>query len=163
VLPDTFLAVPRASGPVIKFRAPELIFDGTEAVRSRFHILRSASRFRLYRGRWGSISCFALLDTFWALSRASGTVFKFCAPELIFIGNEGVGARFQVLRFRTLFGRYRGRQVPFSCFALPDTFSRVSKPSGVDFMFCVLEFILGGIESVGSCFHVLRSPTRFLE
>jgi hypothetical protein len=56
----------------------------------------------------------------------------FCAPEHVFGGTEGVGARFQVLRSQTLFGctvgvryrlkvlrsrtrfwRYRGRQVPF--------------------------------------------------
>jgi hypothetical protein len=39
---------------------------------------------------------------------------------LIFGGTEGVGSRFNVLRARTYFRLYRGRQVPFSCLALPD-------------------------------------------
>jgi hypothetical protein len=42
----------------------------------------------------------------------------FNAPELFFGGTEGVGSRFRVLRSRTCFRRYRGRPVPFSCFAL---------------------------------------------
>jgi hypothetical protein len=40
----------------------------------------------------------------------------FCTPGLVFGDNEGVESRFQVLRTRTRFLRYRGRQVPFSCF-----------------------------------------------
>jgi hypothetical protein len=37
--PDLFSAVPRSSIPVFMFCAPGLFFDGTEGVRSRFHIL----------------------------------------------------------------------------------------------------------------------------
>jgi hypothetical protein len=41
VLPDSFWAVSRVSGPVYMFCAPSLVFDGTEAVGARFHVLRS--------------------------------------------------------------------------------------------------------------------------
>jgi hypothetical protein len=44
-LPDTFSAVPRASGPVLLFCVPVLVFDGTEGVGSRFHVLLSRIRF----------------------------------------------------------------------------------------------------------------------
>jgi hypothetical protein len=43
--PYSFSAVPRASGPVIMFCPPGLIFGGTECVESRFHVLRSRTRF----------------------------------------------------------------------------------------------------------------------
>jgi hypothetical protein len=42
----------------------------------------------------------------------------FGAPELFFSGTDGVRSYFHVLRPRTRFRRYRGRRVPFSCFAL---------------------------------------------
>jgi Plant mobile domain len=41
-----------------------------------------------------------------------------------------IGSRFHVLRAPTHFRRYRGRQVPFSCFALLDSFSAVPRASG---------------------------------
>jgi hypothetical protein len=104
----------------------------------------------------------------------------FCAPGLIFGGIEGVGSRFHVLRARNHFRRYRGHQVPFSCFALPDSFSAVLRASGPVFTFRAAglifsgtrgvgchflalrpELIFGGIVSVGSRFHVLRSRTSF--
>jgi hypothetical protein len=63
-LPDMFLAIPRASGPVVMFYAPGLvyggtegvglvfmfcatglIFEGTEGVPTRFHVLRSQTSF----------------------------------------------------------------------------------------------------------------------
>jgi hypothetical protein len=47
VLPSMYLAVPRDSGPVFMFCTPGLIFCGTEVVWSRFHVLRSKTRFRL--------------------------------------------------------------------------------------------------------------------
>jgi hypothetical protein len=94
-----------------------LVFCGSEGVRSHFHVLRSRTRFR---------------------RRASGPVFMICAPEHVFDCTEGVGDHFNVFRFRTHFRRFRRRQVPFSCFALPDMLSR-------------------GVESVGSRFHVLHS------
>jgi ABC-type sulfate transport system permease subunit len=41
-----FSAVLRASGLVLMFCAPELVFGGTEGVVSRFHVLRSRTHFR---------------------------------------------------------------------------------------------------------------------
>jgi hypothetical protein len=170
--PKSFSTVPRASGPVFTFCAPGLIFDGTEGIGSRFHVLRSLTRFRRYGGRpvpfscfavpdsfsavrrasgpvlrarsrfrwyrWRRVpfSCFALPDSFWTIPRASGPVFMFCAPGLVFSGTGGVGSRFQVLRARTHFRRFRGRRVPFSRFALPYSFSVVPSASGPVFMFC---------------------------
>jgi hypothetical protein len=155
--------------------APRLFFDGTEEVRSRYHVLRSRTRFRRYRGRRVPFSSFVLPESFWAVPRVSGLIFKVCAPGFDFNGNEGVGSRFHVLRSRTHFGmvprvsgpvfmvcapglnfdgiegvrprlhvlrsrtrfrRYRGRQDPFSCFALPESFSTVPMAPGLVFMFC---------------------------
>jgi hypothetical protein len=132
-LPDSFSAVPGASGPVFMLCASIIVFGGAECVVSRFHVLRSRTNFRRNRGRpvrfscfarsdsfsvvpraSGPFSCFVLLDTFSAVSGASGLVFLFCAPGLVFGGTEGVGSRFHVLRSRTRFRRYRGRRVPFS-------------------------------------------------
>jgi hypothetical protein len=171
--PDSFSAVPRASGTVFVFYAPGLIFDGTEGfvsrfhvlraknrfrrtdgVGSRFHVFRSRTRFRLYRGRrvpfhilrartrfrrygWRRVpfECYARSDSFSAVPRVSGPVFMFCLPSLICGGTESAGSRFHVLRARTHFRRYRGRRAPFSCFALPDSFSAVPMALGPVFMF----------------------------
>jgi hypothetical protein len=179
-LPDALWAVRRASGPVSMFCAPELVFGGTEGVGSRFHVLRSRSRFYRYQGRRVPISCFALRDSFSAVRRrrvlfsslalrdsfeavprASGHVFTFCAPGLVFGDIEGVCSRFHVLRARTRFPRYRWRPLSFSCFALPDTFSAVPRAPGPVFMFFVPVLVFGGTEGVGSRFHVLRRRTRF--
>jgi hypothetical protein len=92
------------------FCASGLVFGGAECVGSRFHVLRARSRFRWYRWRRVPFSYFALPDSFSAVPRASGPVFMFCAPGLVFSGTEGVGNRFQVLRARTHFRRYRGRK-----------------------------------------------------
>jgi hypothetical protein len=124
------------------FCAPELIFDGTEGIWSRFHILRTRTHFRGYQGRRLLFSCFARLDSFSAVPRASAPVFMFCAPGLVFGGDECVGTGFWVLRARTHFQRYRGRRDQFSCFARPGL------------IFC-------GTKGVDSSFHVLRSRTRF--
>jgi hypothetical protein len=56
---------------------------------------------------------------FW---RFRGRLILFSAPEHVFGGAEGVGSRDHVLRYRTHFQRYRGRQVPLSCFASSDSF-----------------------------------------
>jgi hypothetical protein len=141
-LPDSFSAVPSASGPVFLFCASGLIFSGSEGVRSRFHVLHP--------------------DTISAVPRASGLVFLFCTSGLIFGGTEGVGSRFHVLFSRTHFRRYRGRQVLFSCFALPDTFSAVRRASGLDFMIGATGLIFDGTKDVGSRFHVLRARTHFI-
>jgi hypothetical protein len=136
VLPDSFLAMQRALGPVFMICEPELVFCGTEGVESR---------------------CFARPDSFSAVPRASVPVFIFCAPGLVFGGAECVGSRINVLLARTHFRRYRGRRGPalifmfcapglifggtegirvsFSCFALPDSFSAVLRASGPLFFF----------------------------
>jgi hypothetical protein len=85
----------------------------------------------------------------------------FCAPKLIFGGNEGVWSRFHVLRSINRFGRYRGRRVPLSYLALPDSFSAIPGASCFVFMFCAPGPILSGSEGVISRFHVLRSRTHF--
>jgi hypothetical protein len=176
----SFSAVPNAPGPVFMFCAPILIFGGPESDESRFHVLRAGTSFWRYGGRRVSFSCFALPDTFSTVRRASGPVFMFWAPGLFFGGNEGAESRFHVLRSRSRFPRYRGRRVPFSSFAFPDSFSavpRASRPfscfalpisflavpraSGPVFIFCASGLILDGTEFVGSRFHVLRAPNSF--
>jgi hypothetical protein len=160
-LPGSFSAVPRASCPVFMFCAPGPVLDGNKGVGSRFHVLRSRTHFRRYRGRRVPFSCFALVDPFFPLPRASGSVFMFFSPGPVFGGTDGVGYRFYVLRSRTRFRRYRGRRVPFSCFAFPDSFSAVPRAPGAVFMFFSLGHGFSGTEGVGSRFHVLRSRTRF--
>jgi hypothetical protein len=153
--------IPRASGPVFIFCAPGLFFGGTEGVRSLFHILHALTRFRRYRGHHVPFSYFALQDSFSAVPRASGPVFMFCAPILVFGGAEGVGSRFHVLRARAYFWWYRGCWVQFSCSALPSTFLAVPRASGLDFIFCSPGLVFGGTEGVRSHFHVLRARTSF--
>jgi hypothetical protein len=97
-VPGLFSAVSKAAGPILTFCAPRFIFDDTEGVRSCFHVSHSRTRFRRYRERQVPFSCFAISDSFSAVPRASGPVFIFCAPGLIFGVNEGVGSRFLVLR-----------------------------------------------------------------
>jgi hypothetical protein len=124
-LPNSFSTVPRVPGLILMFCAPELIFDDTEGAGFYFHILRSQTSFRRYRGCRVPFSCFKLPDTFSAVPRASGLVFMCCVPGLIFEGTEGVGSRLHILCSRTCFGRYRGRRVHISIFVLPDSFSAV--------------------------------------
>jgi hypothetical protein len=149
------------------FCASELIFGGTEGVPSRFHVFRSQTHFRRYRGRRVSFSCFALPDSFWTVARASAPVFMFCVPGLFFCGTERVESRFHVLRFRIRFRRYRGRPFPYSCFPLPVMFSAVPRASGPVFMFCARglfcppELIFNSTKGVPSRFHVLRCRTHF--
>jgi hypothetical protein len=143
-LPNSFSAVKRVWSPVFMFCAPVIVFGRAECIGSRFHVLRSRTRFRRYRGRWVPFAYFALTDMFSAVLRASVPVFMFCAPELIFDGTEGVGSCFHVLRTRNRFRRYRGRRVPFSYFMLPDSFSAVTRASSPVFMFCTLGLIFGG-------------------
>jgi hypothetical protein len=120
----TFSAVRRASGPVVMFCVFALIFGCTKVVGSRFHILLSQTRFRRYRVRRVPFSSFAPPNSFSAVLSASGPVFIFCAPGLIFGGTEGVGSLFNVLRARTSFRRYRQFGVPFSCFRSRSHFRR---------------------------------------
>jgi hypothetical protein len=143
------------------FCAPRLIFTGNEGAGFRFQVLRTLTHFRRYRGRHVPFSCFARPDSFSTVLRAFGPVFMFCAPRLVFDGNEGVGYRFHVLPSRSRFPRYKGRRVPFSNFALPDSFSAVPRESGPVFMFCAPEHVFGGADGVGSRLHVLCSRTHF--
>jgi hypothetical protein len=160
-LPDSFLAVPRASVLVFMFCAFGLIFGGTEGVRSHFHVLRAQNRLLRYRGRRVPFSCFALPDSFLVGSSASFPVFMFCATRIVFGCTEGVRSCFHILRAGTRFLRYRGRQFSFLFFALPDSFSTVSGASGTVFIFCAPRLVVGVAECVGSRFHVLCSRTRF--
>jgi hypothetical protein len=165
--PYSFSAVPRTSSPVFLFCAPKLVFGGTKGVGSRFHVLRARTHFRRCRARRVLFSCFALLNSFSVVPWASGPVFTFyvpglvfgrtgfsgpffmfCAPRFFFGCTECIGCRFHVLRTRTLFRRYRGHRGPFSCFALPNSFLAVPRVSGPVFMFCATELIFGGTEGV---------------
>jgi hypothetical protein len=167
-------------GSILMFSAPGLIFDSSEGVGSRFHVLRSRTHFQRFGGRRVPFSCFVLPDTFLAVARASvliskfcalghvsavrrasGLFFMFCVPVLVFGDTEGVGSRFHVLCTRTNLWWYRRRPLSFSCFALTETFSAVCRPSGPVFMFCVPEHIFGGTNGVRSRFHVLRSQPLF--
>jgi hypothetical protein len=152
-LPDSFSAIPRASGPAFMFCALGLIFGGTGGVRTLFHVLRSRTRFRRY--------CFARPDSFSTVPMASGPFFMFCAPGLVFGGTKGVVSHFDVLRARTHFPRYRGHRVPLSWFVLPDSFSTVLSASGAVFMFFARGLVFVGNEGITSIFYVLLSETHF--
>jgi hypothetical protein len=143
------------------FCALGLIFGGTEGVGSRFHVLRSRTHFRRYQGRRLPFSFFARTDLFSTVPRASGLVFKFCAPGLIFCGTEGVRSRFHVLCSRTCFRPCRVRRVPFPCFVLPDSFSAVPRASSPVFRYCASVLVFGCTKGVGSRFHVLHSRTQY--
>jgi hypothetical protein len=141
-LQDSFSAVPRAPG-------------------SLFHVLRSQTRFMRYQGCRVPFLSFVLPDSFSTVPRASGPVCMFCVLGLFFGSIEGVGSSFHVLRCRIRLGRYRARLVPFSCFTLPDSFSKVPRALGRVFMFCAPRLFFDGREDVGSGGHVLRSRTYF--
>jgi hypothetical protein len=143
------------------FCTPRLNFGRTEGVGSRFHVLRARTHFRRKQGRWVPFSSCTLLESFLAVPWASGTVFIFCAPGLVFGSTVGAGSRFNVSCTRAHFRLYRGRRDWFSYFARPDSFSAVPKASNPVLMFCAPELIFGGTEGVGSRFHVLRSRTGF--
>jgi hypothetical protein len=91
---DTFSAEPGASVTVFLFRAPEHGLGSIEGVVTRLHVLCSRTRFGRYRGCLVQFSCFTLSNSFGAVSRASRTVFTFCAPRHVSCGTEGVGYRF---------------------------------------------------------------------
>jgi hypothetical protein len=160
------------------FCPPGLLFGDTEGVPSRFHVFRSQTCFRRYRGRRVPFSCFTRPDLFSAVPRVSGPVFIFYTLGIIFGGDrgrpnpfsslgfvfggtKGFRSRCHVLRSRTRFRWYRGRRVPFSCIVPPESFSTVTRVSGLVFMFCSPGLVFDGTEGIGSLFHVLRSRTRF--
>jgi hypothetical protein len=161
VFPDSFLGVPTASGPGFMFCAPGLIFGSTEGIGSLFHVLRSETRFRRYRVRRVPFSRFARPDSFFAVPNPSGPVFMVCASRLVFGDNVGVESYFHVLSAQTRFRRYRGCRVPYSCFALSDSFSMVPRALGTFFMFCAPGLIFDGNDGFGSRFHLLRFRTNF--
>jgi hypothetical protein len=161
VRPDSFLAVPRATGLVFMFCAPRLVFGRNVGVGSRFHVLRGRTHVQRKRGCRVSFSSFALPESFPTVPRASCPVFKFCALGLIFGGIAGIRSRFQVFRYRTRFRCYLGRRLPFSCFARSDSFSAIPRASGPVFKFCASGLIFGCTVGVRSCFHVLLSRTCF--
>jgi hypothetical protein len=131
-----------ASGPIFMFCAPRRIFSCIEGDVSRFRQYRGRrfpfscfslpdrTHFRRYWVRRVPLSCFALPHEFSAVPSASGPIFIFCEPRLIFDDTEGVGSLFHVLRSRTCFWRCGGCWVPFSCFAHPNMFSSVPRASG---------------------------------
>jgi hypothetical protein len=159
--PNSLSAVPRASRPVFKFCTSGHVFGDSEGVGSRFHALRSRTRFRRYRGHRILFSCFAHPHSFSTVSWASDPVIMFCAPGHVFGGADGVRSRFHVLRSRTHFRLYRGRRVSFLCFARPNSFSVVPTASTPFFMFCAHGHVFDGAEVTGSRFHVLLSRTHF--
>jgi hypothetical protein len=168
------------------FCTPGHSFGCTEGVRSRFHVLRSRTHFRRNRRRRFQFSCFSPHDPFSAVPTASSPVFMICAPGPVFIdtddvrsrfrryrwrrgpifmfcpsgpvfdGIDGIGSSFHVLRSRTRFRRYRGCRVPFSCIALPDSYSAGPRASGPVYMFCAPDPVFDSIDGFGSRFHVLR-------
>jgi hypothetical protein len=160
-LPDSFLTETRVPGPVFIFYAPRVVSCGTEGVSSRFHILRSRTLFRRYRGRQVPFLCFARPDSYSVVPRASALVFIFCASGLVFGGTEDVISCFHILGVHTRFRRYRVRPVPFSCFALPYMFSSVPSASGHIFMLSSSGLVFGGPDGDGSRFEVLRAGTSF--
>jgi hypothetical protein len=76
-------------------------------------------------------------------------------------GNEGVRSRFLILCSRTRFGRKRGRQVLFSCFALPDPIWAELRALNSVFIFLAPGLISVGAEDIGYHFHVPFSRTSF--
>jgi hypothetical protein len=159
---------------------PRLISHVTEGVGSRFQVLRSRTRFRRYGGRRVPFSCLACPDSFSAVPSVSGPIFKFCAPEHVFSDTEGVHSHFHVLRSQICSLRCLLRQVSFSYFVSPISFSAVPRTSGSVFtfcapgiifavlrasgpvfIFCACGHVFDGTEGVGSRFHVLRSWSRF--
>jgi hypothetical protein len=160
-LTDSFSAIPRESCQVFMFCTRGLIFGGAEGVGSRFHVMCARIHFRRYRGRSDPFSSFALADSFSTVPSASRPIYMFCAPGLILGGTLDVGSSFHVLCSRTPFRRYRGRHVPFSCFAHPDPFSAVPSASCPVFMFCAHGHVFGVNVGVGAHSHVVRFRTHF--
>jgi hypothetical protein len=138
-LPDPFSVVPRVSSPVLMFVAPGLVFGETQGVGSHFHVLRYQTRFRWCGVSRIPFSSFVLPDSFSAISTASGPIFMFCVPILVFDGTEGVGSHFHVLRGLVI----GDTEVVGSCFNV------------------LRARIFGGAEGVGSRFNILRSLSRF--
>jgi hypothetical protein len=100
------------------FCSSGLVFDGTEGIGSYFHVLRFLTYFRQYRGHLVSFTYFVLPDSFWAVPRAPVLVFMFCATRPVLGVTNGAESSLFFLSSQTRLGRYQGRRVPFSRFAL---------------------------------------------
>jgi hypothetical protein len=177
---DSFSTLMRKSGPVFIFCARGPILGGTEVVRSSFHVSHTRNHFGRYRG---AVSHFHVLRSRLHFLRYRGrpvSFFMFCTFRLVFGGTEGIGVPFHVLRSRIRLARYGGRRVPWSCFALPDSFGRyqgclvpfacfalpnsfsaVRRASCAVFMFCTPGLVFIGTKDHGSRFYVLRTLTHF--
>jgi hypothetical protein len=83
--PDTSSAVPRSSSLIFMFYAPGVVSCGTEGVGSRFHVLRSRTRFRRCRVRRVPFSCFPLPNSFSSVLLVPYPVFMFSAPDSCFL------------------------------------------------------------------------------
>jgi hypothetical protein len=82
------------------FYAIGIIFGCTEGIRSHFHVLRTRTHFRLYRGRQGpyfmlSAPGLVLGD----IECVPSPVFMLRAPRLVLGITEGVRSNFHVLRY----------------------------------------------------------------
>jgi hypothetical protein len=125
-------------------------------------------------------SCFTLLDSFSTKPRASGPVFMFCPPRLIFDGTEGVESHFHVyapglisggtegvvycfhaLHSRTRFRRYLGHWLPCSYFALSESFWAVSRVPCSVFIFCAPELVFGRYRASHISFSCFALPDLF--
>jgi hypothetical protein len=155
------MALTEAVGSHLHVLRARTLFGGTECVGNHVHVLRARTHFRRYRGRQLPFSSFSRPESFSAVPMAWRPIFMFCVPVLGFDGTEGVGCRFHVLLARTRFRWYRGRPIPFSCFACSDSFSAVPRSSGPILMFCAPGIIIGGTKGVRARFHVLRARTHF--
>jgi hypothetical protein len=88
---------------VFLFCALRLVFGSFGGFGSHFNVLHPRTRFRRYRGRRVPFSYFMIPDSFSAVPSASGSIFMFCAPILVFGGTGGIVSRLHVLRSRTRF------------------------------------------------------------
>jgi hypothetical protein len=159
---DSFWVVPWAKGPVFMFYALGIVLGDIEGVSCSFHVLRSSTRFWLYRGHRVQFLGFVIPNSFSAVPRASGLVFMFCTLRLILGGTEGAGLSFHGLRSRNHFRRLRGRLDQFSFFLLPNSFSAVSRASGLVFKFCSTGLIFVDTEGVWVQFLCFALPDSFL-
>jgi hypothetical protein len=133
-LPNSFSVDPWASAPSFHVLRSQTRFGGTEVIGSRFNVWPTRTRFRRFRGRRVQFSCFTLPDSFSTINGASGPVFMFCAPGLVFIGTEGLESHILVYRSRTSFRRTE------------DVWSRFHVlRSRTNFQW---------YQGIGSCFHV---------
>jgi hypothetical protein len=156
------------------------VFGSAKGVRSPFSCFTLSDSFSDVPRASGPVFMFCVPYLFSMVPTASGPVFMFSSPILVFSDTLGVGSRFHVLRAQHIFGgtvgvrsrfhvlhsltRFRlcgGRQVPFSCFASPYSFSAIPWASDPVFMFCTPGLVFGDTECVGSRFHVLRARTHF--